>query len=131
MKEDETTVVVGQFTLSAQLQGGKNITVLAHLYSGETKEAINDRLDLLSSVIDRQRTLSEIPEIEAQVEKQQLQLGQALESMNELLEAKKNGAKLTTTQQQHLKTMETNLKVHKDNIDRGEAAIKLAKEKVK
>ena len=123
--------IVGQFTLTAQLQNGKTLAITGYLYEGESKGSINDRLDLLSSVIDRQRTISEIPELEAQVEKQYLQIESAREVMAQMEGTVKEGGKLTSQQKQHLVQLQSNLKMHEDNIKRGEAAIAAAKEKVK
>ena len=123
--------IVGQFTLTAQLQNGKSFTITGYLYEGEAKRSIDDRLDLLGSVIDRQRTISEIPELEAQVEKQYLQIESIREVMVQMEETVKDGGKLTAPQKQQLTNLQGNLKMHHDNIKRGEQAIAVAKEKVK
>ena len=54
---DESQVAVtGNFTLTANLPNGKNFSVSGYLYSGESMESINDRVDILHDVVDRQRT---------------------------------------------------------------------------
>jgi rRNA processing protein Krr1/Pno1 len=125
-----TRAITGQFTLSAQLLSGKNISVVGYLYDGEALASVNERVDMLMDVIDRQRTRSEIPELEAQIEKQNQQIEQMLPVYETLAHKATGAGRLAGTEKQTLTQLESNIKMHRDNIARGEAAIVAAKAKL-
>jgi hypothetical protein len=111
--------LMGSFTLQAQLPQGKSFTVQGYLYAGEAIESINDRVDLLHDVVDRQRTRAEIPEIEAELEKVLKQLEGNKVHYALLLAKRDKGQKLTQQEKQQLDVMDVNNDLFEKNIQKG------------
>lgn len=130
-EEKEARVALGNFNLTAQLAGGsgKTMTVAGYIYSDDDEAALNARLDLYQRVIDRQRTIAEIPELEAKREQMVKGMDQAREIMAELEERQKNGAALSSQERLNLRNMGVNIAKVKEEIDKGEVAIREAKAK--
>ncbi len=121
--------ITGNFTLQAQLAGssGRSIAIAGYIYDGESKESLEGRLDL-QEVIERQRTRSEIPELEAKREQMITGLRQAREVLTELEEKQREG-KLSSQERMNLNNMRTNIAKVSEEIDKGEKAIQEAKKK--
>lgn len=115
--------ITGQFTLNAQLPQGKTFAVTGYIYDGESKESLNQRIDLLHDVVDRQRTRAEIPEIEAKV-------NQTVEALKGnkihyalLLDKRDKGQKLTPQEREQLRVMDVNTKAFEEKIAEGRARL--------
>jgi hypothetical protein len=65
------------------------MTITGYLYDGESKESVEDRIDLLQEIIERQRIRSEIPELEAKREQMVKGMMQAREVLTELEDKQK------------------------------------------
>src|SRR5258708_5345506 len=103
--------ITGQFTLNAQLAGnsGRAMSVLGYIYDGESQESLNNRLDIIQEIIERQRLRSEIPELEAKREQMIKGMGQAREVLAELEEKMKNGQHLSSSERQQVNNMRVNI----------------------
>jgi len=122
--------ITGQFTLQAQLasNSGRSIGVTGYIYDGESKESLDDRLDVLQEVIERQRARTEIPELEAKREQMIKGMNQAKEVLAELLEKQKSGS-LSSQERMNIKNMQVNIGKVSEEIDKGAEAIAEAKKK--
>lgn len=127
--EKEARVALGNFNLTAQLAGGsgKTMTVAGYIYSDDDEAALNARLDLYQRVIDRQRTIAEIPELEAKREQMVKGMMQAREILTDLENRQKNGEKLSSQERMNLQNMSVNIQKVTEEIDKGEVAIREAK----
>ena len=126
---DESQVAVtGNFTFTANLPNGKNFSVSGYLYSGESMESINDRVDILHDVVDRQRTRAEIPELEAKRDQIVTAMGQ-MKDVLASLDVKQNieGKKLTSQEKLTIENMQRSMVKAQEDVEKGEKAIKDAK----
>src|SRR5258708_36275116 len=121
--------ITGQFTLNAQLAGnsGRAMSVLGYIYDGESQESLNDRLDVIQEIIERQRLRAEIPELEAKREQMIKGMNQAREVLADLEDRQKNGQSLSSQERMNLKNMKVNIAKVDEEITKGEEAIKEAK----
>lgn len=122
--------ITGQFSLTAQLAGssGRTMGVTGYIYDGESIQSLNDRLDMLQEVIERQRTRAEIPELEAKREQMIKGMHQAREVLADLEERAKTGS-LSSQERMNLKNMKVNIAKVTEEIDKGTEAIHEAKKK--
>ena len=111
--------VAGSFTMSAQMPNGKSLTFSGYILQGEVLADINEKLDVASAVVERQRLASEIPVLEKTMEQQTKARGQVEAIIGEL----SGKEKLTSQEKQQLNTMRVNLKSIDDDIRKGEVAI--------
>ena len=121
--------ITGQFVIQAALAGssGRSMNVTGYIYDGESIQSLNERLDALQEVIERQRKRSEIPELEAKREQMIKGMNQAREILEDLESRQKNGQSLTSQERMNLKNMQTNIAKVLEEIDKGDEAIQEAK----
>lgn len=129
MDEKEPRVAVGNFQLTAQLAGGsgKSMVMSGYLYSDDDEAALNARLDLYNKVMERQRTISEIPELEAKREQMLKGMMQARDILTDLETRQKNGEKLSSQERMNLQNMAVNIAKVNEEIEKGDVAIREAK----
>ena len=124
-------LVLGNFTIQASAPNGKSFTVSGYIYASQGETEINSQIDLLHRVIDRQRTVAELPELEARLE----QRTQALSDLKEhfaAFEAKKHANKhLSTAEKTNYENAKVTLRKLTEEIEKGVVAIAEAKEKIK
>lgn len=122
--------ITGNFNLTAQLAGssGRTIAIAGYIYDGESKESLNDRLDILQEIIERQRSRAEIPELEAKREQMVKGLAQARDVLAELEEKQASG-NISSQERMNLKNMRVNIAKVNEEIEKGAEAIQEAKKK--
>lgn len=123
--------ITGNFTLTAQLAGssGRSFTVAGYIYDGESIESLNQRLDALNEVIDRQRVRSEIPELEAKREQMVTGMKQAREVLAEMEDKRNRGETLSSQERLNMKNLSVNIAKATEEIDKGAVAIAEARQK--
>ena len=127
--DTSTRPVTGNFSLTATLPQGKQMTISGYLYDGESFESVNEKVDLLSDVIERQRQRAEIPELELKREHLIRQF-EAFKDHLVALEAKKRaGKKLTGQEQLALENIQNNIAKVQEDIEKGQIAIDEQKRK--
>lgn len=129
MENPATKAVMGNFSLQAQLPNGKMFTVSGYLFDGESVQSLNQRLDLLHDVTDRQRTRAEIPELEIKRDRILEALGQMKDVLGNLEDRKLKGDKLTSNDKMTLNNMSVSIVKARDDLEKGNAAIAEAKRK--
>ena len=129
--QEETTMVLGNFTIQAQAPMGKTFTVSGYIYAGQGKEEVNQQIDLLHDVIDRQRLKAELPELEARLEQRMQALTDIKEHFLKLEEQKRAGTKMSTAVRTNYENAQVTMKKLADEIQKGIDAIANAKEKTK
>ena len=122
--------ITGNFNITAQLAGssGRSIAIAGYIYDGESKQSLEDRIDILQEIIERQRIRSEIPELEAKREQMVKGLGQAGEVLAEL-EGKQQTGSLSSQERMNIKNLRVNIAKMTEEIDKGAEAIRDAKKK--
>lgn len=123
------SVITGNFELTAQLAGssGKAMRVSGYIYDGESIESVNARLDLLQEAIDRQRTRSEIPELEAKREQMVRGMEQARDVLAEMEGKQKRGESLSSQERLNMRNLSTSIAKANEEIIKGAEAIADAK----
>lgn len=120
--------ITGNFSLDVQLaNSGKKLTISGYMYDGESVQSLNDRLDIVHDVADRQRVRAEIPELEAARDQKAKQLYQMKEVMTELEGRVAGGAKLSSQEKQTLRNLGLNLTLIEADLEKGSAAVADAK----
>ena len=123
--------ITGNFNLTAQLgASGRTIQFAGYVYDGESLESVQARVDLFRSIIDREKTLAEIPELEAKREQMLKGLQQARDVLTELETRRKNGERLSSQELLNVNNMRTNIKKVSDEIEKGTQAIAEARKRV-
>lgn len=122
--------ITGNFNLTAQLgASGRTIQFAGYVYDGESQESVQGRIDIMRAIIDREKTLAEIPELEAKREQMLRGLEQAREIMHDLERRQKAGENLSSQERLNLRNMRTNVENVAKEIDKGTAAIAEAKKR--
>ncbi len=63
----EQSLIAGSFNLQTQMPNGRGLTMSGYVYQGESVEQINERLDVFTAVLERQRAIAELPEFQKKV----------------------------------------------------------------
>lgn len=129
MQEDK--LVLGNFTIQAQAPMGKTFTVSGYIYAGQGKKEVNQQIDLLHDVIDRQRLKAELPELEARLDQRIQALTDIKDHFMKLEEQKRNGVKMSTAVRTNYENAQVTMKKLSEEIQKGVDAISDAKEKTK
>jgi len=130
VKNPATMAVTGNFSLQAQLPNGKTFSVSGYLYDSESLESVNQRVDLMHDVLDRQRLRAEIPELEAKRDQMIKQLDQMRDHMAGLERKKETSGKLSSQEKLSLDNIGQSISKVLEEIEKGGKAIADAKKKV-
>ena len=122
-----TRAVTGNFQLNAQMPNGKAFSISGYIYDGESKESLDNRVDILHDVLDRQRLRAEIPELEAKRNQMIAQLSQMKDHMLAQDNKVRAGGKLTGQDKAQLEQLRVSLAKVQEDIDKGADAIRTAK----
>lgn len=121
--------ISGTVDLAAQLPNGRSIRITTHVYFGESKESVDNRLDLLQETIERQRIRCEIPELEAKREQMIGGLKQLRQVLGDLKAKQDKGGKLNSSEKVAIDNHAKQIDRLQEEIDKGEIAIAEAKKK--
>lgn len=121
--------ITGNFNLTATLgASGRTMQMSGYVYDGESQESVERRVAIFRSIMEKEKTLAEIPELEARREQMIKGLGQAREVLTEL-EAKQQSGNISSQERMNLKNMRVNIAKVNEEIEKGEEAIQEAKKK--
>ena len=124
------SLVTGNFNLTATLgASGRTMQMAGYLYYGEDQKSIEDRISMMRSIMEKEQTLAEIPELEAKREQMIKGMNQAREVLAELLEKQKTGS-LSSQERMNIKNMQVNIAKVDEEIKKGDAAIQEKKQRV-
>lgn len=126
----EGGLTTGNFTVQAQMPQGKTITMSGYIYSKNTLEGISKQVDLYVAVIDRQRSIAEIPQLEAAMEQKVTALNQLVDHANMLKKKQDSGKKLATSEKQQFDNIFVTIDKYREDIEKGRIAIEEAKNKI-
>lgn len=125
-----TNAVTGNFNLTATLgASGRTMQMAGYIYDGESQESVEGRVAILRSIMEKEKILAEIPEIEAKREQMIRGMEQAREILTDLEDRAKRGEHLSSQERLNIGNMRTNIKKVKEEIDRGTDAIAEHKKK--
>ena len=122
--------LAGNFALTIDLTDKRKLQITGYIYSDDTPEQINARLDQCQDALDRQAIRTDVVVKEAEI----TQLGVNLEALvqhNEaLLNLQKGNVKLTATQKQQMGQFEASVRWHTQQKESKAAAIAAARRKL-
>ncbi len=121
--------VMGNFQLAAQLPNGRNITMSGYLVSGESMESLNERLDMVQAVMERQRVRCEIPVLEGARDQLLQAIRDSEGALSSLEDRQLKGAKMTSQEKLNMNNLKTSIKSLQDRLPKAEAAVSEAKQK--
>lgn len=120
--------VTGNFQFDVQMPDGKALHLSGYVYDGESVESLNQRLDLMAGVADRQRARAEVPELEKQLVALNDRLRDYREHLNALVVKQQRAPKtLSGQEKQALDQMDLNIKKLTDDIETGRMRIEEVK----
>lgn len=122
----ETTVVLGNFQLNLPGPNGASMSISGYLYADESKESLDERMDLCRESLVRQQQALEIPVLEERLTQLERTKTQIMEAYADLLEKQKRKA-LPSAEQSHLKNYPTQIKHIDEEIEKGRAKIAIVK----
>lgn len=116
---------IGNFRLSAQLAGssGKVMEVSGYIYSDDDHAALNARVDLYQTVMERQRARCEIPELEAKLEQMLNGVEQANEHLAALKKKRDTGENLSSQERMQIGNMSVSIQGMLKEAEKGRKAI--------
>jgi len=129
MENPADLAVTGNFSITATLPQGKQITMSGYMYDRESIEAVNGRLDLMMEAMERQRQRAEVPELELKRDHLIRQLEAMRDHLKDLLNKQENGKTLTKQEKTNLENMYTSIAKCQADIDKGQVAIDEQKRK--
>lgn len=124
MKQD--IAVLGNFQINMPGPNGASLSISGYLYADESKESLDERMDLCRESLTRQQQALEIPVLEERMTQLERTKTQIMEAYADLLEKQKRKA-LPSAEASHLKNYPTQLKHIDEEIEKGKAKIAVVK----
>lgn len=131
-KPDGNTIICGNAEMSLQLTQTRTLKISCYIYAGEDTDALNDRIDAMQDVIDRQAVRCDITNKEAQIDAVTGSMRQYREHVAMLVEQKTlvdRGEKKLTSQEklqlkQQIEKSDADLRNFNAQIESLQAAVK-------
>jgi|ERR1700756_697637 hypothetical protein len=123
---EKTTPVLGNFQITLPAPNGASLQISGYVYADESRDSLDERIDVMREVLVRQQQALEIPVLEermAQLERTKVQI---MEAYADLLEKQKRKT-LPSAEASHLKNYPTQLKHIEEEIEKGKAKIAVVK----
>jgi hypothetical protein len=119
---ETNTAVLGNFQINLPAPNGASVSISGYVYADESKESLDDRMDLCREALVRQQSILERPVLEEKME-MLVRTGEQIErAYLELLEQKKRKT-LPSAQEQNLRNYPTQLKQIREEIDKARAKL--------
>ena len=114
------------FQITLPAPNGASLQISGYVYADESRDSLDERIDVMREVLVRQQQALEIPVLEermAQLERTKVQI---MEAYADLLEKQKRKT-LPSAEASHLKNYPTQLKHIEEEIEKGKAKIAVVK----
>lgn len=114
----ENTPVLGNFSITLPAPNGASLQISGYVYSDESKESLDERIDTMREVLVRQQEALEIPVLEermSQLERTKIDIEAAYFN---LLEKQKKKS-LPSAEEQHLRNYPNQIKHINDELAKG------------
>lgn len=119
---ENTTPVLGNFQITLPAPNGASLQISGYVYADESRESLDERIDVMREVLVRQQNALEIPVLEERLGQLERTKTQIMEAYADLLEKQKRKA-LPSAEASHLKNYPTQLKHIDEEIQKGKAKI--------
>jgi hypothetical protein len=124
---EEKNPVLGNFQINLPGPNGASMSISGYIYGGESKESLDERMDLCRESLIRQQQSLEIPVLEEQLSQLDRQKEVVQKAYKDLLENKTSGKKLSSQDQAALSNYPQQLKFIQAEMDKGRAKIEAVK----
>jgi hypothetical protein len=126
MGDNDKGAVAGSFNFAAQMPNGKSLTFSGYILQGESLEDINAKLDIAEAVVERQRRIAEIPELEAKLDQQMQSMRQAQDIIKDA--ARRHSEmigkdRLTTSEKVQVEKYDEMVQAHQSNLAHLETSV--------
>ena len=126
MGNNDNGAVAGSFNFAAQMPNGKSLTFSGYILQGESMSDIHAKVDLAEQVVERQRRIAEIPELEAKLDQQMQAMRQAQDIIKDA--ARRHSEmigkdRLTTSEKVQIEKYDEMMSAHQSNIAHLETSI--------
>jgi hypothetical protein len=126
MGDNDNGAVAGSFNYAAQMPNGKSLTFSGYILQGESLTDIHAKVDLAEKVVERQRRIAEIPELEAKLDQQLQAMRQAQAIVTD--SSRRHGEmigkeRLTTAEKLQVEKYDEQMAAHQSNIAHLETSI--------
>lgn len=112
--QEVPVAVIGNFSFTLPAPNGAQLSVSGYVYSAESKQSLDERMDLCRESLERQQRVMEIPVLEAQLEQMEKAKIDIERAYADLLDRQKRAPKSLPSQEQaNLKNYPAQIK----NID--------------
>jgi hypothetical protein len=123
---EKTTPVLGNFQITLPAPNGASLQISGYVYADESRDSLDERIDVMREVLVRQQQALEIPVLEERMGQLERTRVQIMEAYADLLEKQKRKT-LPSAEMSHLKNYPTQLKHIEEEIEKGKAKIAVVK----
>jgi predicted nucleic acid-binding Zn-ribbon protein len=120
---DKQTAVLGNFQINLPGPNGASLSISGYVYDNESAESLNDRMDVCREALTRQQAILEIPVLEENIKQLERQLEVTQKAYAELLEKKKQNAKMSSQDQAAFGNYPQQIKFIQNELDKGRLKI--------
>ncbi len=119
----DQTPVLGNFQINLPGPNGASLSVSGYVYASESKESLDERMDICRESLLRQQAILEIPVLEENMSQLERQLEIVQKAYKELLEKKTGNQKMSSQDQAALANYPQQVKFIQNEMAKGEAKI--------
>lgn len=127
---DKERTLSGNFEITANLTDKRQVRMTGYVYSDDTPDELNTRLDWFQTTIDRQGIRYDLINKEAQIAAAEASMEAMREGYEELIALKAKGRKLTSQQMVGVDQYEPRLRATKEGIAGLRAAVAEGRKKL-
>lgn len=123
----DATPVLGNFSLTLPAPNGAQLSISGYVYADESKESLDERIDLCRESLLRQQRILELPVLEEKVGMMETTKADIMKAYADLLERRKRGDTLTSQDKAALTNCPAQIKTIDKELDRARAKIREVK----
>lgn len=123
MTEKQETPVIGNFSITLPAPNGAQLSVSGYLYGNESKESLDDRMDICRESLARQQRILEIPVLEEKMKMLAQTKADIEAAYVDLLERKKKKTSLTSQENASMSNYPTQIKTIEKELEKARTKI--------
>ncbi|AXF07313.1 hypothetical protein CUJ91_04785 [Paraburkholderia graminis] len=123
MTEKLETPVIGNFSITLPAPNGAQLSVSGYLYGNESKESLDDRMDICRESLARQQRILEIPVLEEKMKMLAQTKADIEAAYVDLLERRKKKSSLTSQETASMSNYPTQIKTIEKELEKARTKI--------
>jgi len=123
MTEKLETPVIGNFSITLPAPNGAQLSVSGYLYGNESKESLDDRMDICRESLARQQRILEIPVLEEKMKMLAQTKADIEAAYVDLLERRKKKSSLTSQETASMTNYPTQIKTIEKELEKARTKI--------